>query len=147
MKRIKDGTRIVKGQVLSGTSEKVQLFDGKFTTGYRVTKFVVMENFPTTGKTIVATLKTQRNLTLGFWNFSDDTQIAWASNNAPISTRWGEFSLIDPNNLLIEDLHIEAYVDGESVSVNYYIEMEKFEFASWDGAGQMVRNNVQAGPE
>ena len=147
MKRIKGGTHIVRGQMNTNTAEKIQLVDGKFTTGYKVTKFIVYENFPTTGKTIVSTLKTQSNLTLGYFNFGDDSQIAWATNNAPINTRWGEFALIDPTNMLIEDLYVEAYADGEAITINYYIELEKYEFPAWDGAGQMVRNNLQGGPE
>ena len=146
MKRIKDGTKIIRGQTTTNTNLKIQLFDGKFTTGFKVVKFEVYENFPTTGKTMVGKLTLQPKTNYGFWIWSDDEEIAWASNNAPINTRWGDFSLVDPQNMVIEDLYLNAYSDGESIAMNYYIELEKYNFTAWDGAAQMVKNQSQAGP-
>jgi hypothetical protein len=146
VKRIKGGTKIVRGQITTNTTKKVQLFDGKFTTGFKVVRFEVFENFPTTGKTMVGKLSTQRKTNYGYWQWGDDEEIAWAANNNPINSRWGDFTLVDPENMIIEDLWINAYSDGESIAMNYFIELEKYEFTSWDGAAQMVKNQSQAGP-
>lgn len=146
MKRVKGGTKVIRGQMLTNTNLKIQLFDGKFTTGYKVVKFEIMENFPTTGKTMVSKLSTEKKTNFGYFTWSDNEELAWAASNNPISTRWGDFALIDPTNMIIEDLFVNAYSDGESILMNYFIELEKYEFTAWDGAGQMVRNQSQAGP-
>ena len=55
------------------------------------------------------------------------------------------FHLIDPDNLVVEYLFIRA-VDqqGNDVSCNYFISMEKYDITEWQGALAMVRNRSQA---
>ena len=45
-------------------------------------------------------------------------------------------ALIDPNNLIIEDLYV--YARGNDVGINYMITMEKYHFSEWRGALAMA---------
>ena len=151
MKRVKGGIKIVAGQLDSGTYQgvenKIQLFDGKFTTGYRVVRFVITDSQPLGSYEAMATLSTEPKSTIGYWNFGDIQEIAWAGwqNPAP-SNGSDDFTLVREGNMLIQDLWINAYSSSDNRVINYYIELEKYEFTAWDGAGEMVRNNAQAGP-
>jgi len=151
MKRVKDGTRVLMGQIDTGTykgsENRIQLWDGKFTTGYRVVKFEICGDVPTTAEDLSAILSTEPKSTLGTWDWSDAQEIAWA-----LCVQWGantmdRYTNHRPDNMAIEDLWIQAYTTGEATLMNYQIILEKYEFAAWDGAGILVENLSQAGPQ
>ena len=152
MKRIKGGKKVVTGQVdantYQGQENKIHLFDGKFTTGYRVTKFIIMENTPTGTYEAVAKLTTEPRSDISQWNWDDIREIAWAANFAPsTASGWmGDTNLIRPDNMVIEDLYISIYSTTDTTRYNFMIELDKYEFTAWDGAGILVQNNSQAGP-
>ncbi len=54
------------------------------------------------------------------------------------------FNLVDRDNLVIEDLFIYGETNAAGGDLNYYIEMEKYEFPTAKGALTMVRNKNQA---
>lgn len=150
MKRIKDGRRVLTGTITEGTysgsENRIQLFDGKFTTGYRVVSFTIAPASPTASQELVAKLSTEpkSNVTTWFWN--DVQEIAWA--------HWGadkyhdSWANIRKDNMLVEDLWISAYNETlDASSVNYEIILEKYSFPAWDGAGILVENLSQAGPQ
>ena len=56
-------------------------------------------------------------------------------------------SVIRPDNMVVEDLWISAYSTSESGDLNYEITLEKYEFPAWTGAGVLVENLSQAGPQ
>ena len=49
--------------------------------------------------------------------------------------------------MAIEDLWIGVYSTGDETLINYYMELEKWEFPAWTGAGILVENISQAGPQ
>lgn len=147
MKRVKDGFRIMAGQIDTGIKHRLQLWDGKWTTGYRVTKVEIAPDFPTSGEEFAGKLHTQQSTTMGDWDWGDIEQIAWMSWGVPLNSRYSQTELIRADHMIIEDLWISVYTPGEAGKINYYIEMEKYEFPAWDGAANLVRNNSQAGPE
>ena len=150
MKRVKGGTKVVTGSVTTGTyngqENKVQLFDGKFTTGYRIVEFKISPNQPTGQYEIIAKLCTEPKSNLAYWNWGDVQELAWAGWNIPYKGTPWETSEIREENMIIEDLWITAYNPSEASEMNYKIVLEKYEFTAWDGAGTMVRNQAQAGP-
>ena len=150
MKRVKGGTKIVRGSILPNTYQnvynKIQLFDGKFTTGYRVVRFEVALERPPTAAEFVAKLSTEPKSTIDTWDWSDVQEIAWARWNAPATGNPGYQVIIDNENMIVEDLWISNYSGHESYEIQYLIELEKYEFTAWDGAATMVKNNAQAGP-
>lgn len=148
MKRVKGGRKVIMGQLDTGTyRNRIQLFDGKFTTGYRVVEFQIVAKDPGGGKEIIGKLSTEPKSTLGQWDWSDVQELAWCSWNAPVSTSAFTFSEIREDNMAIEDLWISTYHAAESLPCNYKIVLEKYTFAAWDGAGILVENLSQAGPQ
>ena len=80
MKKI--GEYTAKGNIAvsntTGASKKIQLFDGRFDTGYRVKEFIVMTNDPMFNNLeFTAKLTTRENNGRQF-NWQHNDQIAWA---------------------------------------------------------------------
>ena len=136
MKRSKGGRRGLMGQITtstySGSENRIQLFDGKFTTGYRILDFRVTPRNPSDGAELVAKITTEPDSGLGTWDFDNVQQLAYAGWNMPFNSRFSEFKLIRPDNMAVEDLWIQIYNPAEAVEANYYIVLEKYEFAAWD---------------
>ena len=149
MKRIKGGRKIIRGQIDTGTyngnENKIQLFDGKFTTGYKIVEFVIISDGPAGSSEQIGKLRTTPKSNISVFDFSDVEEVAWSAWGVPTNTRFGEFSLVAEDNLIIEDLYLSAYTTGEADKMNYYIVLDKYEFTAWDGAATMVRNQSQSG--
>ena len=82
MKRVKGGTRVLTGTVDTGTyngsENRIQLFDGKFTTGYRIVSFMIVADQPLTTQEFLAKLTTEPDSTVAEVKFSDDQPMAFA---------------------------------------------------------------------
>ena len=151
MKRVKGGRKVLRGKIAAGTYQgpenRIHLFDGKFTTGYRIVEFKVMDSSPTGNYEIFAKLSTEPDSAISTSDFSDVKQLAyagWAITNSAAAFA-GE--LIVEDNMAIEDLWISAYSSSDNRQCNYYIVLEKYTFPAWDGAGILVENLSQAGPQ
>ena len=148
-KRIKGGRKIVSGQFTEGTyggsQNHIQLFYGKFTTGYKVVSFEVAPLIMTTGCEISAKLTTETKSTVTEWHWDDVQEVAWAYMGA--DKYLDNYSTIREDNMIVQDLWIGG-VDtvNDGAVINYEIILEKYEFTAWDGAGTMVRNLSQSGP-
>lgn len=148
MKKIGDYT--VRGQIPEGATntERIILFDGKFDTAYRVTEFVIAgiraDDSSSDCVGVLMTEDTGRNA--DFWDWSDVREIGWASTDHRTADGVQEtFSLVDPDNLVVQDLFIT--VNNRSASnpqVNYFIRMEKYEVGEDLGVVSMVRNRSQS---
>ncbi len=127
---------------------RIQLFDGRFDTGYRITRFDIAISNRDQSVTTIASgkLMTESESNNRYWNFSKQSQIAWASCSWDGNDRYAvvKENYIDPENLVVEDLYIGivAYAD-EDKEVNYIIEMDKYEISEWQGALALVRNSNQ----
>lgn len=143
------GHYTVRGQFtsLDNTGNMIHLFDGRFDSAYRVTKFFVASTSPTdANEDCVGVLATEANLPISnAWDWSDNRQIAWASNNASTGTApTPDGAMIDPDNLIVEDLYVYGrYDDGGTGKVNYMIHLEKYDITEGRGALALVRNNSQ----
>ncbi len=148
MKKI--GSYTTRGILPTSDSDafKIQLFDGRFDTGYRITKFDIAIANRDNASTVIASAKlmTEPDNNNLFWNWAKPTQIAWASCSWDGNDRYAvvKENYIDPDNMIVEDLYIgmHAYAD-EGKDVNYIIEMDKYEMTDWKGALAMVRNASQ----
>jgi hypothetical protein len=140
MKKVRSYT--IRGTLLAAEVKRIQLFDGQFDTGFVIKKFVIAPKDINDSEKIQCklTTETHNHETSWFWNRT--SEIAWATWNTPTNSRSGQFSLIDPDAIIIEDLFIDATGDTGEV-VNYYIEMEKVKISEWKGALAMVRNSNQ----
>lgn len=149
MKKI--GEYTVKGIILSNDVEtkRIQLFDGRFDTGYRVTGFeIAMSNRDDSAVYVAsAKLMTEPGANNRYWNWSLNSEIAWASAawDSNGANTQAPASIIDPDNMIIEDLYIGACVyNDQEKEINYIIHLDKYDISDWQGALSMVRNKSQA---
>jgi hypothetical protein len=144
MKKVRQYT--LRGQLDPSTlNERVQLYDGRFDTAFRIVKFEVSTINPTTSSADASIIiTTDATITGNNWNWQDQTQIAWAS----YLSQGGDSgvyhnSFIDPDHLIVEDIYISAFVaDGQKG--NYMLTLEQYEtIPVWRAALAMVRNRAQ----
>lgn len=121
---------------------KMPLFDGRFDTAFRIIKFQVVgvNTVDPTTTDVNGVLGTTEDSVGNQWNYDDDRQIAWSSMRGIEAATLGDpFSLVDRENMVVEDLYIYANSNGGD-AINYYIEMEKYDISEWVGALQLARN-------
>ena len=142
MKKIGD-LYTVKGKGLAGTVERINLFDGRFDTAYKLVKVEVANTDPFVGEEISIKVKLEEGTAGQAWNWGLNTQIAWAQMNAPIASRWGYNSFVDPDNLIVEDAFIDFGSTEATAEINYMLTFQKYDISDWQGALAMVRNKAQ----
>jgi hypothetical protein len=149
MKKI--GEYTIRGHSKSTTTKRIILNDGRFDTGYVITRFEIVISDPDNsgvdsyGVLLVDEPASTSNV---IWDLESNVQIGWASMTAVGSATGPQaqpFSLVDRDNLVIEDLFIYTETNAAGLNdVNYYIEMDKYEFNDSKGALAMVRNRSQS---
>lgn len=145
MKKI--GEYTAKGSLPISSSQKIQLFDGRFDTAYRVVKFQIAPTSNADAADAYAKLATDSNVTgVGHeWHWDSNIEIAWVKNT---STGGGTNGIveeyIDPDNMIVEDLYIFSGTGTDGNDTNYMIHLEKYDISDWQGALAMVRNKSQA---
>ncbi len=140
MKKVRSYT--IRGTLLAAEVKRIQLFDGQFDTGFILKKFIITPQNINDSEKVTCKLLTEEKTHGTNWFWGRQSEIGWASWNTPTNSRYGQFNLIDPDAIIIEDLFIDASGDsGEAI--NYYIEMEKVKVSEWKGALAMVRNSNQ----
>lgn len=147
MKKI--GQYTTRGVIPEGVEERITLFDGKFKTGFRIVDFQIMSSqLGSSSNNACARLSTT---SIGpmpasgvMVNFQDNRQIAWSTTAGATNGAAWLGSIVDPDNLVVEDLFISGQNGGTDINICYMITMEKYEFSDWRGALSMVRNKSQA---
>lgn len=150
--RSKNDTYVIKGQFTGDyVSERIQLFDGRFDTAFRVIEFVIAPKSITgnSNQSCNAKLCTEDPKdfgTFGDWNWQDNREIGWASwtqftNSQPRSYN----SMIDPENLIIEDLFVIGKIldDAPDNYINYMIVLEKYKISQAEGTLTYIKNRGQ----
>ena len=146
MKKI--GEYTMRGRIPEGEEFRIQLFDGKFTTAYKVVDLkICSSDIGSSGDNCSARLSTESIGQMpgsgeSMIDFSDNRQIGWAAVNGATNGFENQEAIIDPDNLIVEDL----FISGQHASthpINYIIYLEKYEISDWQGALAMVRNSGQ----
>lgn len=141
MKSIRKYT--IRGSLQAAAVKKIQLFDGAFDTGFIIKKFIIAPKDVNDSEKLQCKLTTETHAHQTSWFWDRTSEIAWATWNTPTNSREGQFSLIDPDAIIVEDLFIDATGDTGEI-INYYIELEKVKISDWVGALAMVRNSNQS---
>ena len=142
---------VSEAETTSGSPQKIPLFDGLFTTAYRVIDFKIWSsNYSgSSGPDCVAKLsKNDLGITadVNFMRADDDNQIAWAASAGSTDggLGFGEDAIIDLDNLVVEDLYVYARTAAaSSTALNYLVVMEKYSISDWQGALAMARDRAQ----
>ena len=146
--RIKGGRKVLVGRITEGTyngnDNKIQLFDGRFDTAYKLISFKIAPASPTVSQELIGKLSTQPKSNVTTWLWDDIEEVAWA--------HWGadkyqdDYSNVRDEAMIVENLWISGYNETlDQSSINYEIILEKMKITSWDGASIMVRNQSQSG--
>ena len=152
MKKI--GTYTVRGSIfdpnsglLDGVEEKIQLFDGRFDTAYKIVDFKIATG-DASDPDLTGRVATEPNLDKAiqhFWNWSDQRQIAWATSNGSTDVFSYDFqNYIDEDNLIVEDCYVSfRFVSSNTNRANYMITFEKYDISDSLGVLTMIRNRSQ----
>ena len=127
-----EGATMIKtfrGLMLTDTEETIVLHTNDGATGYRITKFQVMEKSPldTTARWAVKIYKiSQLGVHTTSFDFSDNTLLAagmWTSN-ATAQSYPEDMTIIFDQEIFNQDIYITAKAENGS-AVNYYLELEQ----------------------
>ena len=123
-------------------TQKIDLFDGKFNTAYKVIEFKVLTmDAESYGILSTEDLELEGAIVVRAQDAADNRQIAWASS--PSNSYDGD-EYVDTDNLVVEDLYVSlASTAVVSAKVSYIIKMEKYSVTDWQGALAMVRSKSQ----
>lgn len=122
--------------------EKVLLFDGSFNTAYKILDFTIVPTDPLASEEISATVNTIETTHTSIWNWALNTQVAWASYGAPISTRFGQYSNVDEEAIVVEDLFIDFSGDSGQ-TINWELKLEQVSIKDYEAALAMVNARAQ----
>ncbi len=131
----------IKGQALADTVTRIDLFDGLFTTGYRLTGIDIAPKTPRNTETINARLLTADLPHTDEWDWNNNFEVGWACwfRNSTSGLVYGR---VDEDMSIVEDLFID--IGGSAGDfINYKITMRKVTFPIGIGAMNMVRNQSQ----
>ena len=140
---------IDEDKTAAGTPQEISLFDGRFDTAYRVVEFHIWPgniNNSTNPDVIGKLSKNDDGVVsnVNFWRADDDNQIAWAGVTGGSDAINAPFKLVDPDNLIVEDLYVYGLTAGSTTTpINYLVIMEKYEISDWQGALAMARDRAQ----
>lgn len=145
--------RVLRGTVQNASYKKIQLDNMNVSDGWMVTKFEVSSSASQQGipNVAIGTLTTEEPglatwAVPGSWDYAESRQMGWA-RFAVLSAadESGSYSLVDSNNIIIQDLYIVAFLRNETAGerMNYYIELERMTFPRTTGIMAMVQNRGQ----
>ena len=150
------GTFTCRGSASEGDTEtdgptRIRLFDGAFDTAYVVREFYVWpQNFSTsTNPDIIAKLATSPNASTGpadFMDADDGREIAWGGFSASTDAGFNgqPNHIVDPENLVVEDLWFYVRGTNEDTSIaNYMIVLDKYDITETLGAVSMAKDRAR----
>ena len=142
------GLHVVRGEFLTGQRGiKIQIDDRDPRTGYKIVDFKVAFKFrndinPESCSAKIMTYEAPPSES-SKWEWADSREVAWAYGFSDANTSVGadhHFTVVDPSNLLVEDVYLQGYSYADGEVFNYMIVFEKFELDPFDGPLTMVRN-------
>ena len=150
--RSRGHTYVMKGQIPADyTQHRITLFDGRFDTAFRVVQFIIAPNAIANAATqdFVAKLTSDEldySQPAGVWNWQDTRELGWASTRSfGVREVQSQYALVDPENLIIEDLWISATTNDDAPDnlMNYMIVLEKYKITQGEGTITYIRNRSQ----
>lgn len=148
------GTFTARGQLSENDSEqgrpnRIRLFDGRFDTGYKVREFYIwaVNSANSSNPDVSGKLATSPNVRTDtfFFNAGDSREIAWSasagSTDQILQAQPG--AIIDPENLVIEDLFVFVRGSNDDIDVNYLIIMDKYDITETLGAVSMAKDRAR----
>ena len=115
--------RVIRGRLADNEQRRIVVDDGNFNDGWRIVKFTAAGDATNTNE--VAAKVSLKPVPVTGWNWSLNTEIAWAAARNTAESNWGGFpNAIDSSSVIVADL----YVTGTSSAggdINFMIEIER----------------------
>ena len=116
-----------RGLLADGGQDRIRLQTLRGKVGYRIIKFELLPNNPSTEtpESVVKIYKAEQTTVTSVIDFSDNTMLAagyYSGNWTPNYPQ--DLSVIFDNEIFNQDIYITHKNDSEAKSVNYYIELE-----------------------
>ena len=135
----------VKGIVTNNIPEQIMLFtggQGNFDVGYKIIDFQIAPNDPSGSVELTAKITTIEGAHASSWNWSKNTEVAWAAWGIPISTRSGFYNNVDDEVVIAEDIFVD--VTGTAGGrTNYELTLEQVKTTDSEAALSMINTRAQ----
>ena len=135
----------VRGVGTAPNVEKVLLFGGQqppFETGYKIVDFQIAPTDPLASVEISAVVNTIETAHAVTWDWTKNTQVAWAGWNIPINSRFGQYSNVDDEVIIVEDLFLD-FSGSSGQTINWELTLEQVSIKDWEAALAMVNTRAQ----
>lgn len=137
--------RTVRGVGTAPNVEKVLLFGDQqppFDKGYKILDFQITPTNPQSSSEISATVNTIEVTHDITWNWALNTQVAWAGFNIPINSRFGQYTNVDEEVIVVEDLFID-FSGTTDQTINWELKLEEVKIKDFQAALAMVNTRAQ----
>jgi hypothetical protein len=131
--------RTLRGRVDASETKRLIVDDGRLNHGMRVKEFHVWAISKGSGDDPECSLGLDYDMSAN-WDASDNRQIAWAGQTTTAGSRLMQFSLIDPDHVVIMDLYIQNF--GSDVA-NYLIILEPVELTDDQAILTLIKERSQ----
>ncbi len=112
--------RTLRGRVAAITVKRLIVDDGRLNHGMKVKEFHVWAPSVAGSTDVECALGLDYDMA-GDQDASDNRQIGWAAQTTSATSRVMQFSILDPDHIVINDLYINNFSDDEA---NYLVILE-----------------------
>jgi hypothetical protein len=135
--------RTLRGLLPDGEIRKLIVDDGNFNQGYKVLEFHVFTTSLTGSRDVNCVLGLDSDMKQVF-DASDNRQIGWASqqNNIGAQEGLGNFSLVDPDHIVLRDLYVANFSPAGGYA-NYLIIVEPVELTDDQAVLTLIKERSQ----
>lgn len=146
--------KITETESETGAPARIRLFDGSYETAFKVISFHVWSTSVSgSAPFCVGKLATSNALpnvqAADFFDASDSREIAWSQSSG--ATDGGQHTIgdniVDPDNLIVEDLWVYVRANNDLTPINYMITLEKYDISETLGAVSMSRDRANESGE
>ena len=132
-------TRTLRGRVEGVSVKRLIVDDGQFNHGMKVKAFYVWATSQAGSRDVECSLGLDYDMA-GAWDASDNRQIGWAAMTTTSTTRLMDWSLIDPDHVVISDLYINNFSDDVA---NYMVILEPVTLTDDQAVLQLIKERSQ----
>ena len=140
--------RTLRGRV-DANDERRRLIidDGRVNHGFKIVAFHIISTNPgTSAADAYGSLATESDAATSVWNLDDNRQIAWAGQNIQgTAAPSNQFSLIDPDHVVITDLFVcgRGGTGATAEGYQYLVELEPIELTDNQAVIQLIKESAQ----
>jgi hypothetical protein len=133
---------VARGKIGENETVRINVFNGRYDHGVKIVDFKIIRDRPQQGDSSIGILATEEDAvdpSSVIIDFEDNRQVAWSHEQKD-----GYYeSIIDPENLIVEDLYFTGVTDAGTNDINYMVVMDRYALEPFQGPLSMVNNRSQ----